>query len=88
MSYAAGTHAVYPTVNPSVLVVQAGTALSSRTRNEQNAYNVLTLHTDHVLDIAVWMWDTSRFRQHRIGRYVRQNGKWIKDASSPNVQDT
>ena len=82
MSYAAGTHAVYRTINPSALVVQAGTALSSRTRGENNAYNVLTLYDNHELDVAVWMWEGSTFQQRRRDRYARQDGRWLHKFST------
>lgn len=82
MSYASGTHAVYTAVNPSLLVIQAGTALSSRTRDEANAFNVLTLHDDRALDVAVWMWDSSRFAARRVHTYTRREGHWTQQAVS------
>ncbi|MBD3308115.1 metallophosphoesterase [candidate division KSB3 bacterium] len=76
MSYAGGTHVVYTMIDHSILVIQAGTALSSRVRDERNAYNVITTHPNHVVQLSVRMWDDRQFVEVRNERYSRQQGQW------------
>jgi hypothetical protein len=76
MSYAGGSHSAYRTLSRSVLVIQAGTAASSRMRNESNAYNLIEI--DHAkVTLRVRMWNGERFEEHRSRHYTyNTEGGW------------
>jgi 3',5'-cyclic AMP phosphodiesterase CpdA len=62
---------------PSVLLVQAGTATSTRRRDEMNSFNILRI--DHPgVEIERWSWDEvrSRFAVALVERYRRQRDRW------------
>jgi 3',5'-cyclic AMP phosphodiesterase CpdA len=73
MSYAAGTHDTYTALGHSLLVIQAGTALSSRTRREQNAYNILRVEPGDV-HLHVRAWNGRSFAERKRERYFRKRG--------------
>lgn len=76
MSYAGGSHAVYRTLARSVLVIQAGTATSSRIRKETNAYNLIHTGKGDVW-LSVHMWDGRSFQVARKDRYrLNSEGEW------------
>lgn len=76
MSYAGGSHSAYRTLARSVLVIQAGTAASSRMRTEGNAYNLIHIHNARVT-LRVRMWDGERFDDHRTRHYTyNTDGGW------------
>ena len=76
MSYAGGSHSAYRTLARSVLVIQAGTAASSRMRTEGNAYNLIHIHKARVT-LRVRMWDGERFADHRTRHYTyNTDGGW------------
>ncbi len=68
-SYAGGSHSVYRTLARSVLVIQAGTATSSRIRRESNAFNIITIRRQTV-QLDVRMWTDGGFRTHRREAYT------------------
>ncbi len=68
MSYAGGSHSVYRTLARSVLVIQAGTATSSRVRKEKNAYNTISVEGDQV-ELEVRMWEGRGFVHYRKQRF-------------------
>ncbi len=74
-SYAGGTHEVYTGAKGSTLVVQAGTAVSTRTRLERNAFNIIAVQ-DEFVRVDVWMWDGSGFAAVRSGEYAKIDGRW------------
>jgi 3',5'-cyclic AMP phosphodiesterase CpdA len=67
---------VYNTINRPIIQVQAGTAISTRTKHEHNAYNVLRVEPDNVV-ISSRSWEDDRFAEERIAQYGRRDGKWI-----------
>ncbi len=76
MSYAGGSHLAYRTLSRSVLVIQAGTAASSRMRNESNAYNRIEIDKAKVT-LKVRMWNGERFEAHRTRHYTyNTEGGW------------
>ncbi len=77
MSYVASTHSVYTASRGSALVVQAGTAVSTRTRLEQNAFNVIVLD-DGIVTVEARIWDGSRFRENRPEKYGRVEERWTR----------
>jgi len=56
MGYSGDVRTHHEAVKRSILSVQAGTATSTRRRNEPNAYNIIKINPDHVT-IQVRKWD-------------------------------
>jgi hypothetical protein len=57
-------------LNNSVLVVHAGTAISTRTRaNEPNSFNLLCLDAAHAT-IDVFQWDSTKFLRARCSKFA------------------
>ncbi len=65
-------------VTRSILVAQAGTAVSTRIRGEANAYNLITLESSTVT-IDVREWDGSKFRSKVATRYSKIGDEWKID---------
>jgi 3',5'-cyclic AMP phosphodiesterase CpdA len=63
----------------SALVVQAGTATSTRERGEENSFNVLRVANDEIV-VERWIWhtDAAAFRSDRRERFVREGDRWIE----------
>ncbi|MEM5786462.1 MAG: metallophosphoesterase [Syntrophobacteraceae bacterium] len=78
MSYAGQTHAVYTGAAGSALVIQAGTAVSTRTRREKNAFNLIELEDDRIC-LTVHMWDGIYFVKEKTSFFVKKNGGWVED---------
>jgi 3',5'-cyclic AMP phosphodiesterase CpdA len=62
-------------VRRSMLVAQAGTAISVRTRREPNTYNWITIDPPR-LEIETRAWDGSRFVPASIARYAKVDDVW------------
>lgn len=58
-----------------VLVVQAGTATSTRVREQEQSYNVIDLR-DGEVEIAVHAWDGTQFRATEPRLYEWIKGRW------------
>jgi 3',5'-cyclic AMP phosphodiesterase CpdA len=82
MSYAGGTHAVHTGAMGSTLVIQAGTAISRRTRDERNAFNLITLETGGVR-LSVRMWNGKQFEEKKVKHFNRKDGTWVEGQSTP-----
>ena len=67
--YGGDIRAHYPAARRSVIVAQAGTAISGRTRHEPNAYNWITLEADRIV-VTVRAWTGVRFAP-MLGRAYR-----------------
>jgi hypothetical protein len=66
-----------------VLVVQAGTATSTRVREQEQSFNVIDID-DGSVAITVHGWDGDRFEAKDANRYEWQNGKWkLRQAAEP-----
>jgi 3',5'-cyclic AMP phosphodiesterase CpdA len=71
----ARTHHV--TLRRSILVAQAGTAISRRTRGgEANSYNLIRIAAPR-LEIEVRRWDGGAFRPERTARFEKVKGVWL-----------
>lgn len=64
----------------SALVVQAGTATSSRTRESGNTFNILRLSPGRV-EVERQVWREGDFRRDALDVYARANGHWQPEAS-------
>lgn len=77
-SYAGGTHAVHTMLRHSVLVIQAGTATSTRLHHrEKNAYNVIHLRPN-IVDLTVQRWNGRHFEAEQSERYLYKDHRWHK----------
>ncbi len=63
----------------SALVVQAGTATSTRGRGEENSFNVLRVASDEiVVERQAWRPEHSSFASAGSERFVRDGGRWFE----------
>jgi 3',5'-cyclic AMP phosphodiesterase CpdA len=69
----ARTHHV--SIRRSILVAQAGTAISRRTRGEPNSYNLLRIEPPRV-EVSIRAWDGRRFAALRSAAFVREQHDW------------
>jgi 3',5'-cyclic AMP phosphodiesterase CpdA len=67
----------YLDVRRSILVAQAGTAISLRTRDEPNTYNWITVDPP-AIEFEVRGWDGRGFATLDVTRYARVDGEWRK----------
>ena len=66
-----------------VLVVQAGTATSTRVREQEQSFNVIDVAAGYVT-ITVHGWNGDQFRPQDARRYEWQSGKWkLRKAPEP-----
>lgn len=83
-----GGSPAHPALRGHTLVVQAGTAVSRRTRGEPNSYNVIEVHGDEVR-IEVRLWSGSRFVDGGRDLYRRHDGRWRREGGvSPRYAHT
>lgn len=73
--YGGDIRAHYPTARRSVMVAQAGTAISGRTRHEPNAYNWITVEPARVT-VTVRAWTGSAFTALRTRAYELAEDGW------------
>jgi 3',5'-cyclic AMP phosphodiesterase CpdA len=71
------THHV--TIKRSILVFQAGTAVSTRLRGEPNSYNVIAVDPPR-LSCTVHAWDGRAFRPLAPTRFLKTDGEWRREA--------
>lgn len=71
----------YKLSTPGPLLIQAGTAISTRRRKEKNSFNNITLSTNHI-DVGRYEYvrDEQAFRVKKIEHFVRQGKEWIQDS--------
>jgi predicted phosphodiesterase len=69
----------HPLAGYAALAVQAGTATSTRSRGESNAFNVLRVEHDAVaLEINAWRPETGSYAVERTERFRREKQRWIE----------
>lgn len=75
--YTGDVRTYYPSSKRSIMVAQAGTAISKRVRNETNSYNLIHLENDRV-EIVIRRWNPSGFYFENAGKaaFVSENGHW------------
>lgn len=73
--YSGDVRPYYPRTRRSILVVQAGTAMSRRTRTDPNAYNLISVARDEI-DIRVRQWNGREFAEAFAIPYIKKNGEW------------
>jgi 3',5'-cyclic AMP phosphodiesterase CpdA len=82
--YAGDIRAHYPLARRAIVAVQAGTATSGRTRNEPNAYNLISIHPDRI-GIEVRAWSGTAFSPLQATFYQRTSQGWLAETASPGA---
>ena len=72
-------------IHRSILVAQASTATSTRTRREPNAYNSIILQENRV-GFRVRSWAEGKFVAHETAWFAKEEGRWV--ALSPAAEGT
>lgn len=88
LTHTALTAARYQIAGHSALVVQAGTAISTRGRGEANSFNVLRIEYEQIeVERILWRAEAGTFRSEGFARFRRSSGGWLPGevvaASSP-----
>jgi 3',5'-cyclic AMP phosphodiesterase CpdA len=79
LGYQADARVQYPALDRSILVFQAGTAISNRTRYQAaNAYNRILVDPPHVT-LEVREGHRSGFQPRPEIRYVKREGAWVRE---------
>ena len=64
----------------SALVVQAGTTLSTRSRGETNAFNVLRVQPRHI-EVERHAWSSGKFAFASVDRFDHTGEGWTRSAA-------
>jgi len=76
VGYNGDVRTYYPGTRRSMIVVQAGTAISKRRRNEPNGYNLLRLDRKQI-HIEVRTWDSDKFTATKTVFYTLRRNEWV-----------
>ncbi|HEX2964116.1 MAG TPA: metallophosphoesterase family protein [Ignavibacteriales bacterium] len=76
VDYSGDVRGFYVKRKRSVISVQAGTAISVRTRNEPNAYNLINIIQNRI-DIQVRTWDGHAFTDALLTSYEKTGSEWV-----------
>jgi len=74
--YSGDVRTYFPGAKRSIIVVQAGTAVSRRIRTEPNGYNLLRLDRT-TIEIEVRVWNGTAFVQDRKVYYLLLGKEWV-----------
>lgn len=83
-AHAEDLRSTYASITRSMIHVQAGTAISTRTRAEPNSYNVITLEQDRI-HIDVRKWFGEGFKTSHVVEFVRTHGEWKKNPKAAHA---
>lgn len=75
--YTGDVRTYYPSAKRSIVVVQAGTAISHRVRHEPNAYNAITLAGERI-EVGVRHWNGSSFTEAQRIVFLLKEGRWLR----------
>lgn len=76
--YTGDVRSYYPATRRSVIVAQAGTAISRRVRSEPNAYNLITLQSNRI-SISVQVWQGHDFEPTTPTCYHLFGEEWRRE---------
>lgn len=62
----------------SIIIAQAGTAISQRRRGDPNSYNFITLDRSHIF-IEIRKWNGNSFEKAEEVSYKKADLKWVKE---------
>lgn len=75
--YSGDVRTYYPATRRSIIVAQAGTAISRRLRGTPNAYNWITLDREREeISITIRAWDGARFTPSAVVSYWLRESEW------------
>lgn len=78
MSHVTDTRVRYPNPDFAAVVVQAGTATSTRGRGEENSFNVLTLDAGEIrVQRHAWSESARRFVASEDQSFLRKRERWV-----------
>ncbi len=83
-SYMGDLQSHYMTVKRSIIVAQAGTATSTRTRGEKNSYDRIIIDPPDIC-FDRYAWDGRRFAKTITTRYKKVNGAWQLLENYPSI---
>jgi 3',5'-cyclic AMP phosphodiesterase CpdA len=79
LGFSGDVRAHHLSIRRSMLVAQAGTAISVRTRKEPNTYNWITIEPPH-LNIEVRGWSGAGFSTLSLTRWVKRDTEWERES--------
>ncbi|MEX0772307.1 MAG: metallophosphoesterase [Balneolales bacterium] len=74
--YTGDIRTFYPSTKRSIIVAQAGTAISQRMRNEPNGYNHIRLERERI-DVEVRRWNKEAFTEAGRITFLLKDGYWV-----------
>ena len=78
----------YKIATPGPLLIQAGTAISTRYRKEANSFNIITLSSNRIaIDRYEYVQGKQIFMRKKNERFVRQGKTWIRDFDKASVMN-
>lgn len=83
VSHAANTTTNYPSLKQAALVIQAGTATSTRERGESNSFNLLRIESRRiVVERYDWMLAEAQFQIASTSEFLREADGWMQTHST------
>jgi 3',5'-cyclic AMP phosphodiesterase CpdA len=79
LGFSGDVRAHHLSIRRSMLVAQAGTAISLRTRGEPNTYNWITFDPPH-LHIEVRGWEAGAFSTLSVTRWLKRGPEWERES--------
>ena len=67
----------FVTKSTGALVIQAGTATSTRVRGEHQSFNRIIVNGENI-EVTLIGWHETEFRDGDPARFTRQDGRWVK----------
>lgn len=74
--YTGDIRTFYPSSEHSIIVAQAGTAISNRVRHEPNGYNLIRLKEERI-EVEVRQWMKTAFSEAGKAAFTLEDGQWI-----------